>query len=79
MELYQWNAYSEGAAEKRRDDLAALAQGAFLVAYWSTTKNPKKLKDILNEIYGEENETKSKPDVDVDAFLEQKRRMGING
>lgn len=79
MELYQWNAFSEGVADKRRDDLATLAQAAWLVSYWSTTKNPRKLKDVLNEIYGKENETKSKPDVDVEAFLEQKRRMGING
>lgn len=77
MELYQWNAFSEGAADKRRDDLAALAQAAYLVSYWTTTKNPMKLKDILNDIYGKEQ--KVRPDVDVEAFLEQKRRMGIDG
>ena len=77
MELYQWNAFSEGAADKRRDDLAALAQAAYLVSYWTTTKNPMKLKDVLNDIYGKEQ--KVRPDVDVEAFLEQKRRMGIDG
>ena len=77
MELYQWNAFSEGAADKRRDDLAALAQAAYLVSYWTTTKNPMKLEDVLNDIYGKEQ--KVRPDVDVEAFLEQKRRMGIDG
>lgn len=82
MDLYQWNAFSEGAALRRKDDLASLVQNAFLHAYWNNKKNPMRLSEVLKDIYGEEHSEKAqakKPDVDVDAFLERKRRFGLDG
>lgn len=79
MELYQWNAFSEGAAFRRKDDLAALAQAAYLNVYWNNKKRPKSLEDIIKEIYKDTTKQTKKPDVDVQAFLEQRRRFGLDG
>ena len=67
----------EGAADRQKDQLANHIQGAYYFAYWNNAKHPKDLNYVLNKIYKPTNNIK--PDVDVDAFLEQKRRFEAYG
>ena len=43
------------------------------MAYWNNAKKPKTLEQVLTAIYRDG--TAPKPDVDVDAFKERKRRF----
>lgn len=66
-----------GAADKSRDSLAQLVQGAYYTAYWNNAKHPVKLDRVIKQIYKDDNAPKQ--DVDVEAFLEKKRRFAEDG
>ena len=66
-----------GAADRQRDQVAIAVQGAYYGAYWNNAKHPKTLQQVIQRIYRNENEPK--PDVNVDEFLERKRRFEQNG
>lgn len=57
--------------------MAVAVQGAYYGAYWNNTKRPKTLQQVVEQIYKDENAPK--PDVNVDEFLERKRRFEQNG
>lgn len=67
-----------GALDKQHDDMAVALQGAYYAAYWNNSgKKGKSLEHVLKQIYKDPNAPK--PDVNVNAFLEQKRRFEQNG
>lgn len=67
----------EGSLDARHDALANAVQAAWFAAYWNNAKHPQSLKRVLAAIYADDNTPK--PDVDVDAFLERKKRFMQNG
>ena len=75
--MYQYNACIEGAADAQRDRVATAVQGAYYTAYWNTAKHPKDLQQVLRAVYQDDNTPK--PDVDVEKFLERKRRFEQHG
>lgn len=66
-----------GAADRQRDQVAIAVQGAYYGAYWNNAKHPKTLQQVIQKIYKNDNEPK--PDVNVDEFLERKRRFEQSG
>lgn len=62
-----------GAADRQRDQVAIAVQGAYYGAYWNNAKRPKTLQQVIEKIY--KNDDAPKPDVNVDEFLERKRRF----
>lgn len=77
LTLLQYNACVLGAADRQRDELAAHIQGAYYSAYWNNAKRPESLQKVLKKIYADPKAPK--PDVDVNKFLERKRRLEQNG
>ena len=77
LELYQYNACILGAADRQRDQVAIAVQGAYYTAYWNNAKHPKSLQQVIKKIYQDDNTPK--PDVNVDEFLERKRRFEQSG
>ena len=75
--MWQYNACMEGAADRQKDQLAASIQGAYYTAYWNNAKHPKSLNQVIEKIY--KNQDEPKPDVNVDEFLERKRRFEQHG
>lgn len=57
--------------------LATGVQSAYLAAYWNNAKHGRPLSKVLDSIYKDANAPK--PDVDVNAFLEKKKRFMQNG
>lgn len=66
-----------GAADRQRDQVAIAVQGAYYTAYWNNVKHPKSLQQIIKKIY--QDDKAPKPDVNVEEFLERKRRFEQNG
>jgi hypothetical protein len=52
-------------------------QQSFFTAYWSKAKHPKSLGRVIQDIYKDDNAPK--PEVNVDKFLERKRRFEALG
>ena len=49
------------------------------MAYWNNAKHPKTLEQTIKRIYAHSSPNEPKPDVNVDEFLERKRRFEENG
>lgn len=47
------------------------------MAYWNNAKHPRSLQQVIKKIY--QDDDAPKPDVNVDEFLERKRRFEQNG
>lgn len=73
----QYNACALGAGDAQRDKLAIAMQQAYFTAYWNNAKHPKTLDRVIRSIY--KDDTKPKPNVDVEKFLSRKRRFEENG
>lgn len=82
ISLDTFNACVEGYSDRLFDQKCLSVQQGFWAGYYSNAKHPKKLSFILDKMQQtHEREKKralhkpnsAKPDVDVDAYLEQER------
>ena len=60
--------------DRQHDALAVGVQSAYYGAYWNNAKHPMSLKRVIKGIYADE-DIAPKPDVNVDKYLERKRRF----